>query len=63
MNQRLNTQQLIELEETTKMLARRERDINQVVTSISDLNAIFKDLAQMVSEQVRSIVQSLLALQ
>lgn len=49
---RMNTQELIELEENTKFVARREREINQVVSSIADLNTIFKDLATMVAEQV-----------
>ena len=41
------------LEENTKMVEQREREIQSVVKSISDLNIIFKELAVMISEQVR----------
>ena len=41
------------LEENTKMVEQREREIQSVVKSISDLNVIFKELAVMISEQVR----------
>ena len=51
-DRRLNTQQLIQLEENTQYVEQREKEINEVVKSIADLNVIFKDLAQMVSEQV-----------
>lgn len=34
------------------MVEERERDIQQIVQSISDLNEIFRDLAGMVVEQV-----------
>ena len=47
----MSTQELIMLEEDTKQLERREKEINEIVRGISDLNMIFKDLAQMVSEQ------------
>lgn len=39
------------LEENTKMVEQREREIQSVVKSISDLNVIFKELAVMISEQ------------
>ena len=46
-------QQLLLLEEeNTKMVARREHEVQQIVKSIADLNDIFKDLAHMVADQV-----------
>ena len=50
---RLNTQQLLMLEDDTKVIEEREKEIQHVVQSIVELNTIFKDLAVMVSEQVR----------
>ena len=41
------------LEENTKYVKQREKEIHQIVQSISDLNTIFKELASMVTEQVR----------
>ena len=35
-----------------RFVHKREKEIQNIVQSISDLNVIFKDLAQMVSEQV-----------
>ena len=35
-----------------RFVHKREQEIQNIVQSISDLNVIFKDLAQMVSEQV-----------
>lgn len=40
------------VEQNTVMVEEREREIRQVVQSISDLNEIFRDLAGMVVEQV-----------
>ena len=40
------------LEENTKFVQHREKEIIQIVQSISDLNTIFKELASMVTEQV-----------
>ena len=40
------------LEENTKYVKQREKEIHQIVQSISDLNTIFKELASMVTEQV-----------
>ena len=40
------------VEENSVMVEEREREIRQVVQSISDLNEIFRDLAGMVVEQV-----------
>lgn len=48
----LSQQQLLLLEEdNTRMAARREHEVRQIVKSIVDLNDIFKDLAQMVADQ------------
>jgi len=44
-------QDVVLLEENNKTLRKREEEISHIVESIQDLNAIFKDLAQMVSEQ------------
>ncbi len=54
-NGRISTQELVQLEETSRALQQREKDINKVVRSIADLNAIFQDLARMVTEQVRKV--------
>lgn len=40
------------VEQNTIMVEEREREIRQIVQSISDLNEIFRDLAGMVVEQV-----------
>ena len=40
------------LEENTKYVQQREKEIHNIVQSISDLNTIFKELASMVTEQV-----------
>lgn len=44
--------QLMLVEQNTVMVEDREREIRQIVQSISDLNEIFRDLAGMVVEQV-----------
>lgn len=44
--------QLMLVEQNTVMVEEREREIRQIVQSISDLNEIFRDLAGMVVEQV-----------
>ena len=44
--------QLMLMEENTVMVEEREKEIRQIVQSISDLNEIFRDLAGMVVEQV-----------
>jgi len=44
-------QDVILLQQNNKFIQRREEEINHIVNSIQDLNTIFKDLAQMVSEQ------------
>ncbi|XP_061076443.1 syntaxin-16 isoform X2 [Conger conger] len=43
--------QLVLVEQNTVMVEEREREIRQIVQSISDLNEIFRDLAGMVVEQ------------
>lgn len=56
----LSQQQLLLLEEdNTRMAARREHEVRQIVKSIVDLNDIFKDLAQMVADQVIIILYDL----
>ena len=46
------------LEENTKYVQQREKEIQNIVQSISDLNTIFKELASMVTEQVKNEVSS-----
>lgn len=48
--------QLMLVEQNTLMVEEREREIRQIVQSISDLNEIFRDLAGMVVEQVFELV-------
>lgn len=51
-NQRMTQQQLLMYEEdNTKMALHREQEVNKIVTSIVELNDIFKDLAHMVRDQ------------
>lgn len=51
--------QLMLVEQNTVMVEEREREIRQIVQSISDLNEIFRDLAGMVVEQVSKRLLSL----
>lgn len=44
--------QLVLVEQSTLMVEEREREIRQIVQSISDLNEIFRDLGAMIVEQV-----------
>ena len=53
-NGRINTQELLLLEDNSKFVREREKEINVIVKSIVELNTVFKDLAHMVTEQVRS---------
>ena len=53
-NGRINTQELLLLEDNSKFVRQREKEINVIVKSIVELNTVFKDLAHMVTEQVRS---------
>lgn len=41
------------VQQNTLMVEEREREIRQIVQSISDLNEIFRDLGAMIVEQVR----------
>ncbi|XP_029535846.2 syntaxin-16-like isoform X4 [Oncorhynchus nerka] len=43
--------QLVLVEQNTVMVEEREREVRQIVQSISDLNEIFRDLAGLVVEQ------------
>jgi syntaxin 16 len=53
----LTQQQLLLLEEdNTRMAAQREHEVRQIVKSIVDINEIFKDLANMVADQVMIIL-------
>ena len=40
------------VEQNTLMVEEREREVRQIVQSISDLNEIFRDLGAMIVEQV-----------
>lgn len=44
--------QLALVEQNTLLVEEREREIRQIVQSISDLNEIFRDLGAMIVEQV-----------
>lgn len=44
--------QLVLVQQNSVVVEEREREIRQIVQSISDLNEIFRDLAGMVVEQV-----------
>lgn len=51
-SRQVTQQQLLLLEEeNTRFVQEREQEINAIVKSIVDLNAIFKDLSQMVADQ------------
>lgn len=45
-------EQLVLVEQNTLMVVEREREIRQIVQSISDLSEIFRDLGAMIVEQV-----------
>ena len=50
-DQGLTTSQLLMVEENNVMVKQREKEVNKLVQSITDLNLIFKELAGMVAEQ------------
>lgn len=51
-NQRMTQQQLLSYErDNTELSLHREQEVNKIVTSIVELNDIFKDLAHMVRDQ------------
>lgn len=52
-------EQLVLVEQNTLMVEEREREIRQIVQSISDLNEIFRDLGAMIVEQVGECTPSL----
>jgi hypothetical protein len=45
-------QQMIFEEDNARLASQRRHEINNIVTSIADLNFIFKDLGRMIAEQV-----------
>merc|ERR550539_2132867 len=51
----MNTQILMEEDDTIQQLQERERSIRQLESDIVDVNTIFKDLATMVHEQGETI--------
>lgn len=55
LSQGFTDDQLALVGQNTIMVEEREREIQQIVQSISDLNEIFRDIAGMVIEQVSNI--------
>lgn len=47
----MSEQELLQLEENTAALRQRDTEVQELVRSITELNAIFRDLAQMVADQ------------
>lgn len=43
------------MEDNTSLVSQREQEIAQVVKSIAELNEIFKDLAQIIVDQVNRL--------
>lgn len=52
--------QLQEVEDNSQFVEQREREIHLIVRSIQDLNEVFKDLATMIVDQVRNVLQNTL---
>ena len=52
LDRRLNQQAQMLADDNSLFVEQREREIQNIVKSISDLNTIFKELATMVTEQV-----------
>lgn len=48
----MNSQQMLVFADNKAMADEREEEMRKIVSSIVDLNSIFKDLAHMVVEQV-----------
>lgn len=46
-------QQMLREDTIARLAEERQQEVNQIVSSIADLNLIFKDLGQMIAEQVR----------
>ena len=51
--QGFTSDQLRLVEDNTAVIEQREKEIQSIVQSISELNEIFRDLATMIVEQVR----------
>ena len=47
-------QQLATVEQNTALIEEREKEIQSIVQSISEINEMYRDLASMVVEQVRA---------
>ena len=45
------------VEDNSQFVQQREREVNQIVRSIHDLNEIFKDLATMIVDQVSQSIK------
>ena len=45
---------MTQLEDNTELIEQREKEIQSIVQSISQINEMYKDLATMVVEQVRN---------
>ena len=52
LDRRLHQQAQMLADDNSLFVEQREREIQNIVKSISDLNTIFKELATMVTEQV-----------
>lgn len=52
-----STGQLAQLEDNTLSLEQREREIESILRSISDINEMYKDLATMIVEQVWGLLK------
>lgn len=59
-NKGFTDDQLVLVEQNTVLVEEREREIRQVIQSITDLNEIFRDLGAMVVEQVSGSLISML---
>ena len=49
-------QQILFEDDTARLASQRRQEINNIVSSIADLNFIFKDLGRMIAEQVSAII-------
>ena len=52
LTQEWSQQDQLFVEDNTRMIHLREKEIDRILQSISELNSIFKELATMVTEQV-----------
>ena len=53
LTQEWSQQDQLFVEDNTRMIHLREKEIDRILHSISELNSIFKELATMVTEQVQ----------